>query len=221
MKDRFIIVDNYNKMICEGVVKELFRGDAVFQVEHGLHALETFSRSQAVRFVFQEGRRGIFEGIILDVQNGQIILEEVHSIAKFVKEDVRIDTYFETKAYYTDEEGQIYSYEAVIADISAGGIRLMSEVPLPTGKVLDVAIPYHAEYMVIETDIVREIADDSDIPRMQMIQANDRSLRDMDFLHSYGCKFHEMTNLEENMIRSMVFQIAAKAAKKAAKKGGR
>ncbi len=221
MRDRFIIVDNYNKMICEGIVKELFRGDAVFQVEHGLHAVEKFSRAQAVRFVFQEGRRGIFEGVVVDVKYNQIILEDVHSIAKFVKEDVRIDTYFETKAYDTDEEGEIFAYEVVIADISAGGIRLMSEVPLPKERVLDVAIPYHSEYMLVSTDIVREIEDDEDIPKMQMIQLNDRSLREMMFLHSYGCKFHEMTNTEENMIRAMVFQIAAKAAKKATKKGGR
>lgn len=218
MKDRFIIVDKYNKMICEGFVKELFRGDAAFQVEHGLHALEKIKRGHYVRFVFQAGRRGIFEGKVIDVQNSQIILEEVHSIAKYVKEDVRIDTYFETKAFRTDEAGQIFAWDAVVADISAGGICLMTEVSLPVGQVLDVAIPYYSEYIIIPTDIMRELEGDSDIERIQTMQMNDANLREMKLNHSYGCKFHEVTNVEENMVRSMVFQIAAK---KASKKGGR
>lgn len=219
-RDRFIIVDSYNKMICEGVVKDFFRGDATFEVAHRLRPSEAeyLSRGRMVRIVFQSGRRGLFEGEIVDVINGRIMLEGIHSIAQYVKEDVRLETYFETKAYYTDEAGQIFAYEVVIADISAGGIRLMSEVPLPMKQTLDVAIPYRANYIMLETDIIREISGDEDMEKMQLMQLRDASLREMEFRHSYGCKFHDVTNTEENMIRSMVFQIAAK---KAARRGGR
>lgn len=219
-KDRFIIVDSYNKMICEGVVKDFFRGDATFEVQHGLHArdMEYLSRGRVVRIVFQEGRRGLFEGEIVDFHNGRITMENVHSIAQYVKEDVRLETYFETRAYCTDENHRIFAYEVVIADISAGGIRLMSEAPLPMNCTLDVAIPYRASYMMIGTDIIREIKEDEDMEKMQLMQLNDASLREMTFRHSYGCKFHDVTSAEENKIRAMVFQIAAK---KAAKRGGR
>lgn len=218
MKDRFIIVDSYNKMICEGVVKEFFRGDAVFQVEHGQWDAEQLARGRIVRIVFQQGRKGLFEGEIVDVQSGRIMLEDIHSIAQYVKEDVRLETYFETKAFYTDETGQIFAYEVVIADISAGGIRLMSEASLPIWKTLDVAIPYRSDYIIIATDILREIKEDEDMRKMQLMQLNDASLREMEFRHSYGCKFHEVTNVEEQMIRAMVFQVAAR---KALKRGGR
>ena len=38
MDDRFMLIDASNKIICEGQVKEFYRGEAVFKVENGLDA---------------------------------------------------------------------------------------------------------------------------------------------------------------------------------------
>ncbi len=218
MADRFIIVDQNNKMLCEGTVKDLYRDEGVFRTEHGVNAMELFRRGEQVRFVFQEGRKGLFQGEIVDLSFDKIVLEDIHSIAKYVKEDVRLETYFETRVFDTTEEGQIFAYEAVVADISAGGVRLMTETALPHGRTLEVAIPFATEYILAAMDIVREIPDDPDAERLRLMQLNDKWLREIPLRHSYGCKFHELKSVEENMIRARVFQVAAR---KGARKGGR
>ena len=44
MDDRFMLIDASNKIICEGQVKEFYRGEAVFKVENGLDALRDMEK---------------------------------------------------------------------------------------------------------------------------------------------------------------------------------
>ena len=202
--DRFILINGSNKPICEGLVKEYFRGDAVFQVDHGLESLQEIIRGQLIRFAFKEGRRGIFEGEVIDIKGNQIILEDVRSLANVVKEDVRIDTDFETRVYAKNTEEQILAWNTSIADISATGSRILSDVEIPINRIIEVAIPYHSEYIVVDMVVLREIESDTDKVRTQNLVPGHM------YNYSYGCKFYDLTNTEENMLRGMVFQIAAK-----------
>ena len=77
MKDRFMLIDNSNKVLCEGVVKELFRGEGEFHVANGAAALKDFAVGDVVRFAFKDGRKGVFRGEIVDILNNKIILEEM------------------------------------------------------------------------------------------------------------------------------------------------
>lgn len=198
--DRFMLIDGSNKVICEGVVKELFRGEGEFQVANGMAALKEFGVGDIVRFAFKDGRKGVFQGEIVDILNNKIILEEIRSLGNAVKEDIRVNTDFQSRVYMKDDEGQIIAKNVVIADISAGGLRVLVNSPLPMHRIIEVAIPYYTEYIIVQMQVMREIEND----------------RDREFFrkkHSYGCQFHDLLNTEESMIRGMVFYIGAKAAK--------
>ena len=73
MKDRFMLIDNSNKVLCEGEVKELFRGEGEFHVVHGAAVLKKFEVGDIVRFTFKDGRKGVFRGEIVDIMNNKII----------------------------------------------------------------------------------------------------------------------------------------------------
>ena len=117
--DRFMLIDGSNKVICEGVVKELFRGEGEFHVANGMAALKEFEVGDIVRFAFKDGRKGVFQGEIVDILNNKIILEEIRSLGNAVKEDIRVNTDFQSRVYMKDEDGQILAKNVVIADISA------------------------------------------------------------------------------------------------------
>lgn len=202
MDDRFMLIDASNKIICEGQVKEFYRGEAVFKVENGLDSLRDMQKGQWMRFTFLSGRRGVFEGVLATINGTELIIEDIHSLANIVKEDVRINTDFPTKLYQKGEDGRIYAWNAIVADISAGGVKVLSEAPLPLNEVMEVAIPCYSWYIVVEVVFIREIMNRSETERH----------------YSYGGKFHNLVNTEENLIRSMVFQTAAR---KAGKMGGR
>lgn len=200
MKDRFMLIDNSNKVLCEGEVKELFRGEGEFHVAHGVAALKDFEVGDIVRFTFKDGRKGVFRGEIVDIMNNKIILEEIRSMGSAVKEDIRVSTDFQTRVYMKDDEGQIIAKNVVIADISAGGMRVLVNSPLPMNRVMEIAIPYYAEYIIVSMQVIHE-------------NGNDRDREFFKKRHSYGCQFCDLLNTEESMIRSMVFYIGAKAAK--------
>lgn len=202
--DRFILINSSNKLICEGLVKEYFRGDAEFQVDHGVEALQEITRGQLIRFAFKEGRRGIFEGKVIDIKGNQILLEDVRSLANVVKEDVRVDTDFETRVYAKNTEEQLLAWDVSIADISATGSRILCDAEIPINRIIEVAIPYHSQYIIVDMVVLREIEGDSDSVRTQNLVQGHM------YNHSYGCKFYDLTNTEENMLRGMVFQIAVK-----------
>ena len=159
MKDRFMLIDNSNKVLCEGEVKELFRGEGEFHVMNGAAALKELEAGDIVRFTFQNGRKGVFRGEIVDILNNKIILEEIRSMGGAVKEDIRVNTDFETRVYMKDDEGQIIAKNVVIADLSAGGIRVLVNSPLPMNRIIEVAIPYYTEYIIVEMQVIREIED--------------------------------------------------------------
>ena len=64
MDDRFMLIDASNKIICEGQVKEFYRGEAVFKVENGLDTLRDMEKGQWMRFTFLSGRRGFIISLI-------------------------------------------------------------------------------------------------------------------------------------------------------------
>ncbi len=194
--DRFMMINSSSKMICEGIVKELYRGDGEFHVVNGLGVLKELEVGCYIRFVFMEGRKGIFEGEVVDIKGNRITLENICSLAKYVKEDVRIDTDFATKVFAKDTEGNIFAWHVTIADISAGGVRLLCNTQIPLNRVLEVAIPYHTSYIIVDTVLIRESLEVTEQGRY----------------YDYGCKFYDLTNTAEKMMRSMVFQIAARKA---------
>lgn len=202
MDDRFMLIDASNKIICEGQVKEFYRGEAVFKVENGLDALHDMQKGQWMRFTFLSGRRGVFEGVLATVSGTELIIEDIRSLANVVKEDVRINTDFQTRLYKKDENGVISAWDAIVADISAGGVKILSEAPVPLNEVMEVAIPCYSWYIVVEVIFIREIMNRSETERH----------------YSYGGKFYNLVAAEENLIRSMVFQTAAR---KAGKMGGK
>lgn len=202
MDDRFMLIDVSNKIICEGQVKEFYRGEAVFKVENGLDALRDMQRGQWMRFTFLSGRKGVFEGRLAMINGTELIIESIRSLANIVKEDIRINTDYQTKLYKKDENGQIMAWNAIVADISAGGVKILSEAPVPLNEVMEVAIPCYSWYIVVEVVFIREIMNRSETER----------------LYSYGGKFYNLVSAEENLIRSMVFQTAAR---KAGKIGGK
>lgn len=202
MDDRFMLIDVSNKIICEGQVKEFYRGEAVFKVENGLDALRDMQKGQWMRFTFLSGRKGVFEGRLAMINGTELIIESIRSLANIVKEDIRINTDYQTKLYKKDENGQIMAWNAIVADISAGGVKILSEAPVPLNEVMEVAIPCYSWYIVVEVVFIREIMNRSETER----------------LYSYGGKFYNLVSAEENLIRSMVFQTAAR---KAGKIGGK
>lgn len=199
--DRFMLVNSSNQMICEGIVKEYFRGDAEFQVIHGQEVIKQLAIGCYVRFVFLEGRRGVFEGELVDIQKNRLTLENIRSLAGYVKEDIRIDVEFMTKVFAKDLKGDISSWKVEIKDVSAGGVRLQCNQHIPLNRVVELAVPYHSSYVVVDMVLLRE----------ELIETEEKRC------YEYGCKFYDLTNTEEQMVRSMVFQIAAK---KAGKTGG-
>ena len=104
--------------------------------------------------------------------------------------------------FRSGEDGRIYAWNAIVADVSAGGVKVLSEARVPLNEVMEVAIPCYSWYIVVEVIFIREIMNRSETERH----------------YSYGGKFHNMVSTEENLIRSMVFQTAAR---KAGKMGGR
>ena len=100
------------------------------------------------------------------------------------------------------EDGRIYAWNAIVADVSAGGVKVLSEARVPLNEVMEVAIPCYSWYIVVEVIFIREIMNRSETERH----------------YSYGGKFHNLVSTEEKLIRSMVFQTAAR---KAGKMGGR
>ena len=140
--------------------------------------------------------------MLATVNGTELIIEDIHSLANIVKEDVRINTDFQTKLYQKGEDGRIYAWNAIVADVSAGGVKVLSEAKVPLNEVMEVAIPCYSWYIVVEVIFIREIMNRSETERH----------------YSYGGKFHNMVSTEENLIRSMVFQTAAR---KAGKMGGR
>ncbi|MBS4959395.1 MAG: PilZ domain-containing protein [Clostridiales bacterium] len=198
MNDRFMLIDMSNKMICEGLVKEFWRDEAVFKVEHGIYSLKSIERGQWLRFVFLQRRKGIFEGKVTEVNGCEIIIEEINSIADSVKEDIRIKTNIETKLFCKDSVGRLYSWHVTIKDISAGGLNIESKYRAPLERVLEVAVPWNSSYVIVNIILLREILKDN--------------------FYYYGCKYFNLLSTEENMIRNTVFKIAAK---KAGKLGGK
>lgn len=198
-QDRFMMVNSSNHMICEGIVKEFYHGDAEFQVVNGSNILQALTVGCYIRFVFMEGRKGIFEGEVVDIQGNRITLENIRSLAKYVKDDVRIDTDFETKIFHKNENGDILAWKVRVADISAGGVRLLCDRQIPLNQVMEVAIPYQTSYIIVDAAFLRESIEVTEHGRY----------------YNYGCKFSELANTTERMVRSMVFQIAAKKARKA------
>lgn len=195
-KDRFIIVNASNKPVCEGVVVEFWRTDATLRIENGLGVLKTLEERNIIKFMFMQRRRGIFEAVITSITGNELTVEIVKTPKASEKEDVRVETDFETRVFEKDEENFMYAYPVQIGDMSAGGVLIYSNVKLPMMKIFEIAIPCNTDYVIVNMNIIRE----------------DKLKEDSEFKYSYGCKFDELTNVEENMIRGMVFKIAARKA---------
>lgn len=197
--DRFMMINSSNKMICEGIVKEFYHGEAEFQVVNGSGILKELEAGCYIRFVFMQGRKGIFEGEVVDINGSRIALENVRSLAKSVKEDVRIETDFITKVFIKNEEGDIFAWNVTIVDISAGGVALLCNEKISLNRVIQVAVPYQNSYIVLDALLIRESVEMTEQGKM----------------YGYGCKFYDLSNTTEMMVRSMVFQIAARKAREA------
>ena len=194
MEDRFMLIDASNHMMCEGRVKEFWRTEGTFKIESGMEELRRIEEGQLVRFMFMEGRRGLFIGKVSDIQGTTILVENIESMGTGVKEDVRIDTDIPTKLFCTTKEGDIRAWSVVIWDISAGGARIQSKAPIPLERVMELAVPYDTTYMMVTLLPLREQSDSG--------------------YFQYGCKFYNLTNTEEKLMRCMVFKIAARQAKR-------
>ncbi len=110
------------------------------------------------------------------------------------RQDVKVTTRMETTADFINEDGKLESADILLLDISAGGffcvsLREWKEGQIFSSDILDSPSPFDCQVVRVQD---RDLYDDSFVGK--------------ELPFGYGCKFIDLSNSKEAMLRKYVYR---------------
>lgn len=118
------------------------------------------------------------------------------------RDDIKVHVDIPVTLHFTDSEGKNASAEAVIRDISAGGVFITSAYAFFTGEIIHFSFLTDSKKLHLKAEILR--LDKNDI--------NNKSPKDKiaPDQFGYGCRFIDVPSYVEASVRSFVYKQLAR-----------
>ena len=188
-----ILVDDENNAIDYASLSFIDSIGAVL-VPFNIDTLGIYRKSQRLRFQVENEYEKVFDGEIISIEKGKIRLDDIRDLSSASpRKDVRVNVNINSCILYDSDDGY-FSLSIRIRNISAGGMYFVCRSDLNMDKTYETIVDW------IETPI---------IVRLKLLRKN----LDKNNAFVYGCRFVDLLEEEERLLRAGVFYIQTKKFK--------
>ncbi|MPM56818.1 hypothetical protein SDC9_103633 [bioreactor metagenome] len=187
-----ILIDDENEVIDNADLYYL-TSKRVILTPYGEDTLKRFKKGQNIRFQFENKYDKVFDGETAEIANGKIILKNVRDIGSILHRDVRVSVDIPSRISYENDEGY-YEIEITVKNISSGGMCFVCKENLNMDITYETVVDWIGIPMIVKIELLRKEYDEQN-------------------MDSYGCKFIDLLQEEEFMLRAGVYDIQAKKYK--------
>lgn len=189
MKIKAQILNESGRPQASGFISNITGDDAVFELDDKTE-IEKLKIARAIKFQMMHPTKGImkYKGIVFSVM-GLIIYIKQLEVLEVIQRREDVKAYMEVESKITPFLYEsMGSTDVIIKDISCGGICLSSKNKLDTQIVYEIMIPFTRLPLELKFKVMRTIKSDNE------------------GIFVYGCRFINLRNEEEAIIRSYVFK---------------
>ena len=195
----YLLMDSNSRILAKGDLQgELTDRNLQMKIVEG--TADSVVEAGMVEILSNRSRDPILMGQVIQRRGNLVVLEPMRQLDEEVRRNFRMPVVFESFLYLP--EGGRYLIRSI--DLSCGGIAFYSAGKLDIGARYEVVIPITMEAPLI--------------PRCQVLRAQPY----MGPIFFYACKFVDMIDDEETMIREAVFNVqleTIRIAKQVPRKG--
>lgn len=128
----------------------------------------------------------VYSASVDRVENNKIFLKSIRNISADLKEDIKVDCKRNIVLKGSKEGDEVF-VDAKMIDISSGGMGVTSNEHFNIGQVLEIETPILNVSSKLKIEILRR--------------------EKMGRFFKYGCRFVELTSIEESNIRQAVYRL--------------
>lgn len=187
----FLLLDSNSRLLARGTRKALPGSDnlIISLLEGDTQRLEESGIIQAV----PQGKDHSVQMVrVLDCWNGTVTLEPMREMGSAVRRNFRIPVAFESFVYPKGFHGRA---PIVSVDLSCGGVAFFAAYAFAVGDHFEVVVPMTSEGpLIVNAEILRV-----------HLESDGRNL--------YACKFIDLIDDEETLLREAVFSIQLSSAR--------
>lgn len=185
------IYDSKGHLIAEGNLDYIGEKISVFNV-HGI-----FDRGKTSGIVKIESKisyEEVYSAKVERIESHRIMLESLRNISADLREDLKVDYRGPAKIFYTQmgDSGKSGKKETLIAEarmenISGGGVSFIAEKEFQKGDELAIKTMIPDLFFELQIKILRK--------------------ENFGRLYKYGCKFINISKIEESSVRKLVYKL--------------
>lgn len=187
-KNTHEIYDLNGDLVAEGNLDYIGEKISVFKV-HGL--FDKVKIQGVVRIESRISYEEVYNAKVERIEDNRVMLDGIRNISSDLREDLKVVHRGPITLIYTEldenNQKQEHRVEGRMEDLSGGGIGFITEKKFDVGQVLAVktSIP----------DLFFEI-------RIKVLRRESFGRQ-----YKYGCKFHEISKVEESSVRKLVYRL--------------
>lgn len=190
----YLILTPENSKICGADMIYLNQDRAAFIIESSM-TLARLGRMKKVRFHKLEEYAEIFEADVYQIKEGRLFVENLKNITATLRSDLKMKVSY--KSTLRSLEGTSRkNLEIKARDISCGGMCFETEKDLMMTELYETVVPITRIPLVLNLKILRKTYDE------------ERNI------YVYGCRFVELNNNEDRLLREAVYRLQMIARKK-------
>lgn len=180
--------DLYNasgRLVAEGTLDYIGEKISVFSV-YGMFDRENIHGEVRIesRLQYEE----VYRAHVVEVSDNRVMVDGLSNISADLREDLKVEYRSLTELTRTSKEsGETERFEARLENISGGGVCIVTDRKLERGEILGMKSLSPSLFLEIDINILRR----EEFGRM----------------YKYGCRFHNISKLEESAIRKAVYRL--------------
>ena len=180
-----IILNKDAKVICGGTIEYFTSKEAVIIPEK-----KSFNnigiKGKRINFQLEDDFEKIFSAVVEETKADSFSIYKILDVTSHLQTDLRISLSFITDIFCENEENLVFKTQVKMLDVSCGGLRFKSKRKFDEGQIAECVILWCNPELILSFKII--------------------SSKESQFGYVYGCKFLNLTDMEESVLRSSIFK---------------
>lgn len=186
-KNTHQVYDKDGNLVAEGNLDYIGAKMSVFSV-YGLFDKPRIAGT--VRIISKISYEEVYSAKVVQIEANRIMVDGLRNISADLREDLKVDYRGKVTLEYTEDiDGQkvLQIAEGRMENISGGGIAFVSDKQFEVGQIFNLKTTIPDLFFEIQLEVLRR--------------------ENFGRLHKYGCKFYNISKIEESAVRKAVYKL--------------
>lgn len=192
MDKKAVVLNTDGKILSQAIIDSMTSSGAIL-IPESQELLSSLEEGTKIRFGIFRKYLEVYEGEIASIGTDRFRISQLRDSEVNARQDVKIDVDYNGTISY-EQDNKPINCSVKIRDLSCGGFCFASRVDLDVNKCYETVVPLTKEPLVLNFKIVRKLREEKTF--------------------IYGCKFLDLEDTVERMLRETVYRLLALKCKR-------